>query len=74
MSLAIVDERDALRRTVARQDRRIRDLEASREALRETARLAEAFARAKGRYHSQQAACDLMEHFGLPCFRPEQGD
>ncbi|WP_069384008.1 hypothetical protein [Halomonas caseinilytica] len=38
--------------------------------LEETARLAERFARAKGRHHSQQAACDLMEHFGLPCVRP----
>lgn len=37
--------------------------------LRETARLAERFARAKGRHHSQHAACDLMEHLGLPCVR-----
>ncbi len=40
------------------------------EHLRETARLAERFARAKGRHHSQQAMCDLLDHFGLPCVRP----
>lgn len=40
------------------------------ESLRKTARLAERFARAKGRHHSQQAMCDLMEHFGVPCVRP----
>lgn len=45
-------------------------LEAEDAELRETARLAERFARAKGRHHSQHAACDLMEHFGLPCVRP----
>ncbi len=38
--------------------------------LRETARLAERFAKSKGRYHSQSAMCDLLEHFGLPCERP----
>lgn len=26
---------------------------------------------AKGRYHSQHAACDLYELIGLPCVRPE---
>lgn len=36
----------------------------------QTARLAERFARAKGRYHSQHAMCDLMDHLGLPCTRP----
>lgn len=38
--------------------------------LVKTARLAERFARAKGRHHSQHAMCDLLEHFGLPCVRP----
>ncbi|CBV41997.1 hypothetical protein [Halomonas elongata] len=38
--------------------------------LRETARLAERFARAKGRYHSEHSSCDLMERFGVPCVRP----
>lgn len=38
--------------------------------LRETAGLAERFVNAKGRYHSQHAMCDLMEHFGRPCVRP----
>ncbi|MDR5867981.1 DUF883 domain-containing protein [Halomonas koreensis] len=46
------------------------NLEAENARLRETARLAEHFARAKGRHHSQHAACDLMEHLGLPCVRP----
>ena len=44
--------------------------ETERDALRETARLAERFAKAKGRHHSQHAMCDLLEHFGLPCTRP----
>lgn len=42
------------------------------EQLQETARLAERFVNAKGRYHSQIAMCDLMDHFGKPCVRPEK--
>lgn len=38
--------------------------------LLETARLAERFANAKGRHHSQQAMCDLMDLFGKPCVHP----
>ncbi|MBW5801140.1 hypothetical protein [Halomonas elongata] len=56
-------ERDHYRRMVERRDEEI-------ERLRETARLAERFARAKGRHHSGHAACDLMERFGVPCVRP----
>lgn len=36
-----------------------------------TERLARAVARSKGRYHSQIAICDLMDHYGLPNTRPE---
>ncbi|QJQ93956.1 MULTISPECIES: hypothetical protein [Halomonadaceae] len=42
----------------------------AQESLAETRRLALAFVKAKGRYHAQQATCDLMEHFGMPCTRP----
>ncbi|BBI61720.1 hypothetical protein [Vreelandella sulfidaeris] len=38
-----------------------------------TAELAVRFAKAKGRFHSQQTMCDLMEHLGLPCVRPTSG-
>lgn len=38
----------------------------------EVKRLAERFVNAKGRYHSQIAMCDLMNHFGKPCVRPEK--
>lgn len=41
------------------------------ERLRATFRLTERFVNAKGRYHSQLAMCDLMEHFGKSCVRPE---
>lgn len=40
--------------------------------LHQIERLAERFVQAKGRYHSQQAMCDLLEHFGKPCVRPEE--
>jgi len=40
------------------------------ERLQEVEHLARAFARAKGRHHSQQAMCDLLDHFGMPCVRP----
>lgn len=39
---------------------------------RKTAELAVRFAKAKGRFHSQQAMCDLLDHLGLPCVRPER--
>ncbi|WP_413616454.1 hypothetical protein MRB56_09305 [Halomonas cupida] len=44
--------------------------DAELERLRQAEQLAKRFAKAKGRYHSQQAMCDLMEHFGVPCLRP----
>lgn len=59
----IEGERDYYRRMAERRGHEV-------EALRETVRLAERFARAKGRHHSQHAMCDLLEHFGLPCVRP----
>lgn len=37
-----------------------------------TAELALKFAKAKGRFHSQLAMCDLFEHLGLPCVRPHK--
>lgn len=55
------------------QGRAERILEAAEEKVN-AARLAERFARAKGRHHSQRAMCDLLEHFGLPCTRPRGGD
>ncbi len=64
------DERDALASELRSHKAALNGLQTERDALRETARLAERFARAKGRHHSQHAACDLMEHFGLPCVRP----
>ncbi|TDX29149.1 hypothetical protein DFO67_108193 [Modicisalibacter xianhensis] len=43
--------------------------------LQQVYRLARDFVQAKGRYHSQHAMCDLLEHFGKPCVRPDkQGD
>lgn len=42
--------------------------------LRKIERLARTFANAKGRYHSQQAMCDLLNHFGKPCVRPSNED
>ena len=56
---ALESEREANARLTEENDR-----------LHETARLAERFARAKGRHNSQHAMCDLLEHFGLPCVRP----
>ncbi len=64
------DERDAARWERDEAQKIAHAVMDERDALRETARLAERFARAKGRHHSQHAACDLMEHFGLPCVRP----
>ncbi len=40
--------------------------------MKKTAMLGEKFARAKGRFHSQQAMCDLMDHLGMQCVRPEK--
>lgn len=59
----IEGERDYYRKMTERQDGEI-------ERLQEVERLARAFARAKGRHHSQHAMCDLLEHFGMPCVRP----
>jgi hypothetical protein len=64
------DERDGLGRMLHDESVALQRAENERDALRETARLAERCARAKGRYHQQHAHCDLMEHFGVPCVRP----
>lgn len=39
--------------------------------VKKTADLAETFAKAKGRFHSQQAMCDLLKHLNLPFTRPD---
>lgn len=36
----------------------------------EVARLAERVEAAKGRYHTQLAACDLLDYLGMQCTRP----
>jgi len=66
----------AFEQLVARNDELMvenESLVAENDRLREIARLAERFARARGRYHSQNAAYDLMEAFNLPCVRPFGG-
>tara|TARA_B100000929_G_scaffold271961_1_gene243196 strand:- start:4546 stop:4932 length:387 start_codon:yes stop_codon:yes gene_type:complete len=40
--------------------------------MKKTAELAEKFAKAKGRFHSQQTMCDLLDHLGMKCVRPEK--
>ena len=62
----------AFEQLVARNDELMvenESLVAENDRLREIARLAERFARARGRYHSQNAAYDLMEAFNLPRWR-----
>lgn len=38
--------------------------------LKKTDELARKFARSKGRFHSQQAMCELLESYHMPCVRP----
>lgn len=40
--------------------------------MKKTAQLGEKFAKAKGRFYSQQAMCDLMDHLGMQCVRPDK--
>lgn len=40
--------------------------------MKKTALLGQKFAKAKGRFHSQQAMCDLMDHLGMQCVRPDK--
>ncbi|MCG7598818.1 hypothetical protein MHM84_03405 [Halomonas sp. McH1-25] len=65
------DDRAMMREAMAKLNQAADEID----RLHHVERLAARFVSAKGRYHSQQAMCDLMEHFGKPCVRPDkQGD